>query len=324
MWTKNALTLACGPQPSLSPIDRALRYLHGTMQYVEQAGPALRIVRNDNLDLAVWEWEGAGPPLLFAHATGFHGRCWDEIAGRFPGRRRIAVDCRGHGRSAKPDPPYRWPAFGRDLAAIAEQLEVRGAIGIGHSVGGHSIVAAAALRPETFSALLLVDPTIFPPDYYGQPPIDAAFVLRRRNSWKSPAEMFERFHNRPPYDKWHPRILRDYCTFGLEPDGEGYRLACPPAVEVSIYSHSNAAESNLYAYIPAMQQSVTVMRAATRARRGMLDPADSPTAPDLASCFAHGRDWYLSEHNHFIPMEAPDEVTAAIGAFTVSETEPRP
>src|SRR5205823_13427623 len=136
--------------------------------------------------LAVWDWPGEDPPLLFAHATGFHGRCWDHIIRDFPGRRALAIDARGHGRSSKAEPPCLWREFGCDLAAIAGHMNLRNAIGIGHSMGGHVIVQAAALRPETYAALLLVDPTILPPEYYGDEPPDAAFTLRRRAVWNSP------------------------------------------------------------------------------------------------------------------------------------------
>ena len=44
------------------------------------------------LHLAVWEWPGQEPPLFFAHATGFHGRCWDHIVRLFPGRRALAAE----------------------------------------------------------------------------------------------------------------------------------------------------------------------------------------------------------------------------------------
>src|SRR3954454_6043345 len=124
--------------------------------------PTLTTMAVNGLDLAVWDWPGAGPPILFAHATGFHGRCWDAVIRRLPGRRAIAVELRGHGRSAKPDPPYRWSDFGADVAEVARQLDLLGAVGVGHSMGGHSMAIAAARRPEAFSSLLLVDPVIFP------------------------------------------------------------------------------------------------------------------------------------------------------------------
>ena len=66
-----------------------------------------------------------------------------------------------------PDPPYRWRYLGRDLAGVLRNLDVRGACGVGHSSGGHSMVQTAALDPESFAAMLLIDPTIFPVARYG-------------------------------------------------------------------------------------------------------------------------------------------------------------
>ena len=34
---------------------------------------------NENLTYCAYEWEGEGPPILFCHATGFHGRIWDNV-----------------------------------------------------------------------------------------------------------------------------------------------------------------------------------------------------------------------------------------------------
>jgi hypothetical protein len=41
----------------------------------------------------------------------------------------------------------------------------------------------------------------------------------------------------------------------------------------------------------------------------------SPTAPDLASRFAHGEDIPLDSGTHFIPMEAPGLVAAHVEAI---------
>jgi pimeloyl-ACP methyl ester carboxylesterase len=275
--------------------------------------PALDFVTVDGLRIAVWQWAGDGPPLVFAHATGFHARCWDQVIRALPGRRAIAMDLRGHGRSDKPEPPYRWRWFGRDVAGVAEALGLRGAVGIGHSMGGHSIVEAAAMRPETFAALVLVDPTIFEPEYYGQPRRhDAAFILRRRNECKSWEEMYERFRGRPPFAQWKPEVLRDYCEYGVLPRGDGFVLACPPAVEASIYAASNEAEADLYGVLAGIEAPVTVMRADRPWRLDSFDVAASPTAVGLAGRFARGRDVVLAGRNHYIPMESPEVVAREI------------
>lgn len=276
------------------------------------ATPTLKTFPVNGLEMAVWEWTGAPPALVFVHATGFHGRCWDQIVRRFPGRHCLAVDVRGHGRSSKPDPPYLWLQFGRDLAALMEHLEVEKAIGIGHSMGGHTVVAAAIQRPRAFGAMVLVDPTIFPREDYGHTPFNASFIRRRRNAWSSPEEMFASFRDRTPFVRWQEQVLRDYCEFGLLQNGEGFVLACPPAVEASIYEHSKDAECDLYGSLASVAIPVTVMRAGTARLRVAFDPSASPAAPGLATHFPAGRDVVLPERTHFIPMEAPDSVAAEI------------
>src|SRR5712692_1741421 len=188
----------------------------------------------NGVELAVWEWAGEGPPILFCHATGFHARCWDQVIAHLPGRRCFALDFRGHGRSSKPAPPYLWREFGEDVAALATALGLSGAVGVGHSMGGHAVTLAASLKPDAFSTLLLLDPVIRGKQAYTGPWQEAHFVAKRRNRWASPQEMFDRFKDRAPFETWDRAVLRDYCEYGLEPDGDGFVLACPPAIEASI------------------------------------------------------------------------------------------
>lgn len=262
--------------------------------------------------LTVFEWPGAGTPLLFVHATGFHARCWDQVIAQLPGRHCFAVEMRGHGRSFKPEPPYFWHSFAEDLVEVGQQLNLRGAVGIGHSMGGHSATLAAAWLPGLFSQLFLLDPTIFPLSYYtGRPLEQEHFAARRRNQWASAEEMFTRFKDRSPFASWEPAVLRDYCAFGLlpAPDNAGFVLACPPAIEASIYQHSSV--TNLYPHLASIHLPVQIVRAG-RPSAGPQDMSASPTAPDLASHFPQARDWCLAERSHFIPMEAPGWVAGWI------------
>lgn len=271
--------------------------------------PELTHVPVRGQSFAVWEWAGDGPPLLFAHATSFHGRCWDQVIREFPRRRCLAVEARGHGRSSKPGPPYHWGQFGLDLEAVAERLGLENAIGIGHSMGGHTVTAVAAARPATFAALLLADPTIRAPELYGDEPIDVSFIRKRRARWASADEMFERYRGQMPFELWNPAVLRDYCDYGLVTEGGGLVLACPPDGEASIYECSKEPEANLHAQIPSVPVPVTVLRAGYTGPRPF---SSSPTDPQLASRFPRGRDVLLAEHSHFIPMETPETVAEEI------------
>jgi lipase len=267
----------------------------------------------NGVDLAIYEWAGATPTIVLCHATGFHARCWDQIVARLPKRRCIAPDFRGHGRSSKSSPPYSWRWFGQDLAALLGEIEVRDAIGVGHSMGGHAVTLAAAIRPEAFASLLLLDPVIRSRKAYTGATQELDVVLRRRNCWPSPVEMFERFRNRLPFQTWDPAVLWDYCQFGLVPSGDDERfvLACPPEVEASIYAHHSEKESDIYDEIRRVRIPVRVVRSS-----GEFDGSNfqaSPTARDLASWFERGVDLPLTGVSHFIPMEAPELVEELIG-----------
>ena len=274
----------------------------------------LEFVFDGGLRLAVWEWPGTGPPLLFAHATGFHGRMWDHIIREFPGRRALALEFRGHGRSSKPAPPIPWRWFAEDILAVARHFDLRGAVGVGHSMGGHALAEAAALRPDAFAALVLADPVILPEHLYGVAGPDASFILRRRNRWTSPAAMFERFRPRLPFAAWPEDVLRNYCDYGLLPDAEGYVLACPPELEASIYRGAHAPESNIAAALATLSQPVTIVRAGKAWQPGVFDPSASPTTADVAARFPNAREVFLAENNHFIPMEAPHVMVREIRA----------
>lgn len=266
----------------------------------------------NGVELTVFEWPGEGRPVFFAHATGFHARCWDETIRRMPGRHCFAVDMRGHGRSTKHDPPYSWLQFGHDSSELAAALGLRDAIGVGHSMGGHSVTYAAAYQPGAFAGLLLLDPVILPKEAYGVPRGTEHFASRRRNEWASADEMFERFASRPPYGSWHPAVLRDYCDYGLlpNPDGEGFVLACPPQVEGNIYLMGGDGE--IYDEIESLEIPTRIVRARPRTEADEGAFSASPTYPGVVSHFKHGTDVVYPELTHFYPMEQPGLVASEL------------
>ncbi len=259
--------------------------------------------------LAVWDWQGEddGPLLLMCHATGFHGRCWDRIIRSLPEHWRvIAVDLRGHGASGNPPAPVRWKMFGEDLVMLIDAMELDAIAGVGHSMGGHSVVHAAAMRPLSFRSLLLLDPVIRQSAYYGRPWMVDHFARKRRNQWQSPEEMYERFRVREPFLSWDQQTLRDYCQYALK-DGV---LACTPEFEASVYEHSSELDANLGGELGAIAVPVTVMRSHLQwtEENGMNG---SPTDPRLAARFQRGSDVQVP-FGHFFPMEAPSLVIEKI------------
>lgn len=269
----------------------------------------LRIAR-----LGVWERPGAGPPILFTHATGFHARVWDRIIEQIPDRQCFAIDLRGHGRSDKDFESYAWRRFGEDTALVAKELGLRGAIGVGHSLGGHAMALAAAMEPAAFSRLLLVDPVIHSSGWYDAAPTHVEFIARRKRHWKSAEEMFHRFHARLPFSAWKPEILRDYCQFGLLPEGDQFVLACPPEIEASIYERSNWPDADISEEVAKIHAFTTVMRSAKLMTKEHFDLSASATDPNLASRMPNAEDVYFERASHFIPMESPQLIVNALSS----------
>ena len=139
-------------------------------------------------------------------------------------------------------------------------------------------------------------------------------AAKRRSRFDSPQEMIERFATRRPYDLFDPQCLHDYCTHGLHAatDGAGFELACAPITEASVYM-TGRSNASVYASIRALQIPVWVVRA--RQRTPDADPFDysySPTWPELAGEFRHGRDLLIPDRSHFLPMEDPAQVAGLI------------
>ena len=269
--------------------------------------PAQHSITVNGADIAWSEWGRHGDPLvLLSHATGFHARCWDKVVAHLGDCHVVAFDHRGHGRSSK-NPPYDWQQFGEDLVAFVAALDLDDIIGVGHSMGGYCMIRAAAKEPDRFRRVVLFDPVVFDPaDYHRKPAwaLNEHPVARRRNQWQSPQQMFDAFSKRPPYSRWVPDVLMDYCEHGLLHAREGYELACPPRVEEQIYISS--ADHDIYEFVEKVTASVTVVRAQWRgAMEAAQDFSLSPTWPALAGYFANGVDLYLPDSSHFMPMEDP-------------------
>ena len=105
--------------------------------------------------------EGAHRTLLFTHGMGQTGTAWRRIVERMAGGgwTALAVDARGHGRSARNpvDVPYTPDQLADDLWRWARTFAHKPVL-IGASMGGLTGLVAQA-RYNCFSALVLVDVT---------------------------------------------------------------------------------------------------------------------------------------------------------------------
>ncbi|CAL1690159.1 2-succinyl-6-hydroxy-2,4-cyclohexadiene-1-carboxylate synthase [Brevundimonas subvibrioides] len=162
-----------------------------------------RWTSSDGLSLFARDYPGAdGPaklPVIAIHGLTRNSADFDAIAPLIArgGRRVLALDVRGRGRSDRATDPmtYQPPVYAKDVLALLEQAGIARAIFLGTSMGGLITMALAALKTRVVAAAILNDigPQVSPEGlariaaYSGQP-VDtpdwaaAAAYARRINS----------------------------------------------------------------------------------------------------------------------------------------------
>lgn len=100
-----------------------------------------------------------GRTIVLAHGLYDDGRCWAPLANELASRFDVVLyDARGHGRSSKPANGYAVADRVADLRGLVERLEVTDPVLMGHSFGGNTVAATAAVFPDLPQAIVLEDP----------------------------------------------------------------------------------------------------------------------------------------------------------------------
>jgi pimeloyl-ACP methyl ester carboxylesterase len=103
--------------------------------------------------------EAADLPVVLLHSLAGNAGHWAaQLAHLRPGRRAVALELRGHGRSVVPVDDYLIPSVAGDVAAAADALGLGRFVLVGHSWGGTVAIAYAGAAGERVAGLLLVDP----------------------------------------------------------------------------------------------------------------------------------------------------------------------
>jgi non-heme chloroperoxidase len=84
-----------------------------------------------------YEDHGAGRPIVLIHGFPLSGAAWEKQVPALisAGFRTIAYDRRGFGNSSQPTIGYDYDTFAADLDTIMNELDLRDAVLVGHSMG---------------------------------------------------------------------------------------------------------------------------------------------------------------------------------------------
>lgn len=118
-------------------------------------GPAPGVTRSvpthDGGTLNVVEAGDPGaPPIVLAHGVTLSNRVWVRQLAELPGRgfRVVAYEHRGHGASTVGHGGHSVANLALDLQRVLEELDLRDAVVVGHSMGGVAAQALAISHPE--------------------------------------------------------------------------------------------------------------------------------------------------------------------------------
>jgi pimeloyl-ACP methyl ester carboxylesterase len=195
-------------------------------------------------------------------------------------------------------------------------------VGVGHSMGATITLCLALKRPELFSALVLIDPVLFPSWgtissnilyrlgllYQLHPLIKR--TLRRRNQFESRQMMFESYRTKPVFSRLSDRSLWAYinslaCDL---PDGR-IQLCYSPQWEAQIYATGIIGDKALWKTLPGLRLPVLLLRgelsntfwpSTARLFQQKLPAAQIITIPDTT---------------HLLPLEAPEKVSLLIDQY---------
>jgi pimeloyl-ACP methyl ester carboxylesterase len=194
----------------------------------------------------------------------------------------VTVDLAGHGESGAGRRSWTMPAFGADVAAVVDHLELEDMVLVGHSMGGDVIIEAALLLARRVRGLVWVDtyPSLGAPDSHEKV---EAFVEPFRADFAGQVRAFfgTAFTSTsdPALVEW---VISDMAS-------------APPAIAVDALEHSFSNEGPVIEALPRISAPVV-----------QISPDYEPT--DIEALARHGiRTVAMSNVGHFVMLEDPGQ-----------------
>lgn len=269
----------------------------------------------DGVELATHDLGGTGATLLFSHATGFHGRCYQPIASALADTfHSIAFDYRGHGDTARPAGEIDWQRYGDDAFAMATWLTQENGepiVAFGHSMGGTGLLMAAHRDPTLFRRIIAFEPIVFPsPPVGSSDETDSMLVAaarRRRASFPSFEEAIAHYSSKPPLNAFTAEALEEYVRHGFVSDPDGtIQIKCTAETEADTFAAGGLHDT--WDQLPEITTEVLVVGG----RPEGMDPAT--IADKMAERLPNGRYLRRDDLDHFGPMTHPEECAEIIRA----------
>lgn len=225
-----------------------------------------------------YEIYGEGPPVIVLHGgTAFIESMHYQIRALSAAHRVIAVDSRGHGRSSEPDGPLHYADMAGDVAALMDHLEIAQADIVGWSDGGIIGLLLAVHEPARVDRLVAIGANYDKSGTEG----DLSSLSPDSDAFAAVRGFYERHAEDPAH--WPVFFQKVMTMWQTEPSITEDELA-------------------------AARAPVLVMA-------GEFDSIKPDHTEKMAELLPNGVLHIVPGGDHFIPLERPDDVNAAMLEF---------
>jgi pimeloyl-ACP methyl ester carboxylesterase len=244
------------------------------------------------------------PPMLCLHGGAVNAHWFDFVASGFTADYHVrALDQRGHGDSARADPPqYGYDRYASDVDVVMRKLDLRDVVLVGHSMGGLVSLVTAATYPDRVRALVVIDSTL-------RATPDRIATLHRignseGSSYATNEEFVAKFKVRPEGTQALPAIIRYLAERGGRQGADG---RWRHKFDRNVYSKRELIE------IPPLWERVKIP--ALLVKGGLSDRITPEIYEDIKARAPQVELAEVAMSEHHVTLDNPPEFVRAVKAF---------
>ncbi len=259
-------------------------------------------------------YDGEGPALLLAHATGFLPWLWHPVVKKFLPRSRVWVPYICNYRECDPEKGgLSWDIIAKDLATFCDRQNIDRPLLVGHSMGGTVLTIAAAAYGGEPAGLILIEPIFLPEEIYSMKPSVkdhplASKSIKRTNHWKNEEDAWAYLKSKTLFTDWDEDVLRLYLLYGMKKQPAGdLKLSCAPENEAAMFM--GGWNRNPWPLLEKIKCQVLVVEGEKSENRNFID------LQKAVSSFPRSSYKLVPQAGHLIPMQKPEETAQIIKDF---------
>jgi pimeloyl-ACP methyl ester carboxylesterase len=284
------------------------------------------------------DFGGTGANFHFGHANGYPPGAYRQLLDPLTRAYHIvAMRMRPLWPDTLPSTITDWKPLADDLAVFLTQTDLCShsdhcdlpLIGAGHSMGATTTLRLALRAPGYFTALVLIDPVLFPPRTiyawklasrmgFGRRvhPLIAS-ALHRKRYFDNPQEMYENYRSKPIFRGIDDAGLHDYVESLARPLTDGrVELAYTPEWEAQIYATGILADLDIWRKLSHLRPPLLVIRG------GESDTFRTETAQLIQRHLSAAEVQVVPGATHLVALEKPAEIAAIISDFLEKQLPP--